>query len=382
MAKKMKDIAGFRASHKRIPTSVAMNDDQNEMAARTGAIDRLGAETKDKKPNKKPLADYSQFGLGNARRLVSDATGDESSQSYNPSDGLAGDRAGSLLTPASPTLVDPLDGKMSVQVGAMEEDALSAAEQILAGQLDPEERERRIARARASQEAMVRSTMGAGEAGRSGAAALLEGEAGRLAESQTRIMEMQREMGLANLATYLEGFDLAKERYDDAEIRQAQLAIMYAMTYEDLSYDEAADKLGISQKARTPAAEKEANDAIAEQEEIEANEQDEEDALNSYTGEEGSAPLSGVDVYAWAGVGESLVVNNSGFDAWMGGNGEVNWNGPVPTGYSVPDVQSRGWKNLEDGTKMYKMTGPSGVIWVTEDHVPSNYGDSITDAIF
>ena len=299
------DIAGFRRAHKRIPARMAMQDDQAELAARQQAVGSM----KQAKPNKVPLTNYGQFGAQNAigsggtqpsnrpsspgmsrgagvgqtltqqeteeQRLLRLQKEARERAIGKAAQGVPSDRANqanTLMAGGGSATVDgrgvALPGLNMAERGAgvsipgtkQEQDpgdpyGLRGDLQDIFDRLDDQKAaEERIARARAAQSAGVRAAMGAGETGMSGAAALLEGEAGRLAESQARAAELAQDLDVAALGSALMGFDLAKDRYDTAEKRQAASAAMYLAQAYDVSYDEAFEMLGLPDSAKSDEA--------------------------------------------------------------------------------------------------------------------------------
>lgn len=267
-----KDIQGYRRSHKRIPTSVALDDDQAELSARQAAIGQLGGKLKGEKPKRKLLKDYSQFGMSNAKHMSTDPTyGPESDPNDPTYDAETARAAVDEAAAEASQPVDPDGFKMNKDwkdllggtYGGYPEIPVEEPSKIrqdlenwLDSQWDEDEKEKRIARQRASQEAMVRAQMGAGEAGRSGAAALLQGEAGRLAESQARVAEMERELELTGLQSWLMGFDLQKEQYDQGEREQAAQAALLGLEVYDLDYDDMWELFQLPENAKSEAARK------------------------------------------------------------------------------------------------------------------------------
>jgi hypothetical protein len=126
---------------------------------------------------------------------------------------------------------------------------------------------------------MVRAQMGAGEAGRSGASALLEGEAGRLAESQARLAEQERKTQITGLATWLMGFDMNKERYDIADKQMAQQAAINALEFKDLNYQDMMEYLSIPKSAWSKEGEIQFN--LVREATMDQRNQDEADAEES-----------------------------------------------------------------------------------------------------
>jgi hypothetical protein len=314
MARGQQDIAGFRRSHKKIPTSMAMQNDQAELSAKNKAVNKVK-----KTPNKVPLNNYSQFGQenaigaaptapparpeGGARDLavntikapISSVTASTSTEQkldkfgnpiWSGEDedirvGTAGTDESTWSKRGTDMTKEELTSWQQEQKGEVQLDENGNIRQDLQDmwdrQNDQEAAQERIARQRASQEAMIRATMGAGEAGRSGAAALLQGEGGRMAESQARAAELERELGVAELGSALMNFDLAKDRYDVAEKRQAASAAMYIAQAYDVSYDEAFAMLGLPEHAKSEESKEVFTDWIAGFEDDDDDEDDDKD---------------------------------------------------------------------------------------------------------
>jgi len=328
--KKLNDIQGYRRSHKKIPTGMALTDDQNELAAKQSAIGKM--ESPKAKMPKSYTNPMNPIGMGSGGP-IQPPTMPQRGQYQPPAipPGI-GEQAGTPggypasetvydLPPGSPpfstqrtnpdgsiTIINhqsatpqvqfdgadqvggqgaPIDPEMKAKLaawGQLRGDKTAEEKKLLEQsstegtkeevpdpfpddpygmrdwmqnrlneQLDPEEAERRVIRQRAAQEAMVRATMGAGEAGRSGASALLEGEAGRMAEQKARTAELERTMGIVGLGMELMGFDLDKNRYNKAELRQAALAALKAAEFVDAdTAEEIYDMLNIPEHARSP----------------------------------------------------------------------------------------------------------------------------------
>tara|TARA_R110000824_G_scaffold44207_10_gene128752 strand:- start:1627 stop:3129 length:1503 start_codon:yes stop_codon:yes gene_type:complete len=328
--KKLNDIQGYRRSHKKIPTGMALTDDQNELAAKQSAIGKMESP-KAKMPNSytNPMNPIGMGSGGPIQPPTMPQRGQYQPPAIPPGIGEQAGTPGGYpasetvydLPPGSPpfstqrtnpdgsiTIINhqsatpqvqldgadqvggqgaPIDPEMKAKLaawGQLRGDKTAEEKKLLEQsstegtkeevpdpfpddpygmrdwmqnrlneQLDPEEAERRVIRQRAAQEAMVRATMGAGEAGRSGASALLEGEAGRMAEQKARTAELERTMGIVGLGMELMGFDLDKNRYNKAELRQAALAALKAAEYVDAdSAEEIYDMLNIPESARDP----------------------------------------------------------------------------------------------------------------------------------
>ncbi len=277
------DIAGFRRSHKRIPTSVKLQGDQEEMLAKQAALGRMGqtgsASATESGP-KKSLASYQ--GNANVQRRESGPVGQPNLpgpvNNRMRGDAIAGAKK---FIPQN----EPYDGPITVTGREIvEEDAvvdagdpysLRQSLQDTYTRLDDQKAaEERIARQTAAQQATVRAAMGSGEAGMSGAAALLEGDAGRMAESQARANEVAQDLQTAALGSALLGFDLTKDRYDKAEKQQAAAAAMSWMLAYDVDYDEAFEMLNLPDAAKSEDQKKIVNDW---NEANKAADQDEED---------------------------------------------------------------------------------------------------------
>ena len=278
---KPEDIAGYRRKHKRIPTSVALDADQAELQAKQRAIGKMGptavpgqaggaAKTN---PNRKPLSSYGQFGSQNAIGMGMGGpnmgglggSGGSGQLGAPNTPGNLGQSLGRIGggQPAAPFNIAQLDG-VTIETQGMtpapgeevqeepkdHEELYNRVKEIFNEQLDPVAREERITRQRAAQEAAIRASMGSGETSMSGAAALLEGEAGRMAESQARTMELEREMGIAGLGLELAGYDLDKERYDMNEKRGLAMSALFAAEYVDAdSAEELMNLLNIPEAA-------------------------------------------------------------------------------------------------------------------------------------
>jgi hypothetical protein len=234
-----------------------MLDDQKELAAKQKAVSNMGqggAAKAAKTGPKKPLSTYqnqmnpigfgsntgpNMGGLGSTNGLTGTAESGVQAQLGNlPS------AAGAIANykPQASSTTEVVEEEVTTDrydpnnIGA----DLYATYQRLN---DQEAAEERIARARAAQEGMIRATMGAGEAGRSGAAALLQGEGGRMAEGQARAAELANDLEVAELGSALRNFDFSKERYNDTEKKQAASAIMSLINAYDVDYDEAIEML-------------------------------------------------------------------------------------------------------------------------------------------
>lgn len=435
---KQQDIAGFRRSHKKIPTRMALDDDQNEMAARQKAIGGIKG-----KPNKVPLNNYSQFGSQNAigsggiqppnrpeappPRPQGNAKSHGVGQKQDPR-GTQIAPPGSMETSArqhaSRTMrqfpvaeegleetiesqgysadstygggTDTVVGNVDVVAAANRLGGLNVItpepdpedpygwrqklEDIANRQLDPEAAEERIARQRASQEAMIRAQMGSGEAGRSGASALLQGEAGRMAESQARAAELARELDVAELGSVLMNFDLAKDRYDDAEKRQAASAAMYLAMAYDVDYDEAFAMLGLPDNAKSDEARAAFEDYTQDLDDgfdDDGGEEEEETEVEtwSYESIDYEDPASVV-----ATIEERTRSTNDGRDDTWEGDWGTMWDPPSGT---LSQLESNGWTNQQrnvfgqpytpnpredkDGRKWqkyYHPDNPSETIWI------------------
>jgi hypothetical protein len=257
------DIAGFRRSHKRIPTSVKLQGDQEEMLAKQAALGRMGqtgsASATESGP-KKSLASYQ--GNANVQRRESGPIGQPSLpgpvNNRMRGDAIAG--AKKLTSKAQP-VVSSQEVVEEVEVDAGDPYSLRQSLQDTYTRLDDQQAaEERIARQTAAQQATVRAAMGSGEAGMSGAAALLEGDAGRMAESQARANEVAQDLQTAALGSALLGFDLTKDRYDKAEKQQAAAAAMSWMLQYDVDYDEAFEMLNLPESAKSEEQRKIVND--------------------------------------------------------------------------------------------------------------------------
>ena len=377
-ANKGSEIDGYRRSHKKIPTKMAMQDDQDELKAKQAAIGKMGPAGKAQRQGIVPLANYMPGGSGldmsQARKLSPGGgtnepnTGDPNTNRSDPhvNDGGSGSSgsgsSGSSLAGAVGGLRQPTAGEAAadkanfdVEVAVAEQAAEAAVNRlrepnipevaellpgadsqinpytgafvpdittstsndgtlttgtgqtidanqdmsrgdgttgpsrfdVMSGEYfggggagatvteeevgpdgawydsiserigrldDPDAANKRVARQRAAAEAQIRATMGSGEAGRSGAAALLQGEAGRLAEEQARTAELAKELDLAELESYMMGFDLEKERYDETEKRQAMKAAYYMGSEYDMDYDAVMDFLGFNDAVRDDAS--------------------------------------------------------------------------------------------------------------------------------
>ena len=284
---KMDDIMGYRRSHKKIPTKTAMLADQEELA-RNGAVGKLSEPAGGNIKGRRALSSYrnemdpigfsfddSPTSEPSAKELAAQAAippvikGDPQrrfveEEARNAARDRVQEQAEGLV--AGPMPVNPNSFEMpefgdavaSREEGYKEDkaryDPFGIREDLQKtwdDAHDPQAKEDRIQRQRAAQEAAVRAAMGGGETGMSGAAALLEGDAGRMAEQQARIGELANDLQLADLGTYLMGFDLEKERYNDAEKQQAAMAAFYLGSMYDMNYDQVMDYLQIPEAART-----------------------------------------------------------------------------------------------------------------------------------
>ena len=248
------DINGYRRSHKRIPTGMALADDENEMKARSGAVANIKGPNVDTKPNRVPLSSYRN----EMNPIGSGASSDGPELEYLDSPSTAPLQTSTvesnqILKTAARD--DKADWGKSTDAGSQDAPLRELVQKFLDEGMDDDQSERRVTRQRAAQEAMVRAQMGAGESGRSGAAALLQGEAGRLAESQARLAEQERKTQITGLATWLMGFDMNKERYDIADKQMAQQAAINTLEYKDLNYQDMMEFLQIPKSAWTKEGE-------------------------------------------------------------------------------------------------------------------------------
>lgn len=484
---KKDDITGFRRSHKRIPTAVAMDDDQNEMSAKQAAIGKMGQSPAERQ-GIVPLANYNRAGAGfnmnqarsispggnnepdtsdpNTDRTDPQQSGSSGSTSSSASSAARGSLANRTLDqerlarnaaaqrrddiavdehvntdpgntlPVLPNPNDPdndgVPGGLDPETGAFvptwgeEAGATSSTggtlydafgnpisisgearpdntwrntnlyppgfrggmgggegggeEVVTEGEWgegrkggwydsiseridrlgDPASAEKRIARQRAAQEAQIRATMGAGESGRSGAASLLQGEAGRLAEEQARTAELAKELDLAELESYMMGFDLEKERYDAVEKRQAMKAAYYMGSEYDMDYDAVMDFLGFNDAVRDDESRRAYNAWHQEQPFDRSNPQGDPVTPTS-TGSTGSADSPGqailghgeVDKPGW----ELMNEITNGTQAASSWDEHPDWSDSA-NGSRIPDGWSRsgdtGWgEGADTGNRRY-----------------------------
>jgi hypothetical protein len=283
-------IDTYRRSHKRIPTGMALDDDKDELKSKQRAANKMNTGAKvDSGPRKIPLSQWNSNvpvrGSGSIGQVPTPSLPDETrfnreealeeaegrrSAAEDMGTGRFGSRVDRTKMDARQAALARIDQgnnqRENLDEKKEEEEDLNAGIRDRLARLDDvDAANERIARQRAVAESSARAALGTGETGMSGAAALLEADAGRMAEQAARTAELGRELELAELESYLVGFDLEKERYDAAEQRQAAMAAYYIGSVYDMDYDSAMDFLGIPEGARTEAGRREYNEWHSEE---------------------------------------------------------------------------------------------------------------------